>query len=70
MKNRGTDIRPYTKQFYKGNGVYFIFALCETLLTAVGALFVSWLIQQLVDLIGGCETGGGHCIYSKDNRSE
>ena len=29
MKNRKLDIRPYTKQFYKGNVVYFIFALCE-----------------------------------------
>ncbi len=57
MKNKGIDIRPYTKQFYKGNIVYFIFALCETLLGAIGALLVSWLIQQLVDLISGYETG-------------
>jgi len=57
MKNRKMDIRPYTKQFYKGNVVYFIIALCETLLSAIGALLVSWLIQQLVDLIGGYETG-------------
>ena len=51
------DICPYTKQFYKGNVVYFIIALCETLLSAIGALLVSWLIQQLVDRIGGYETG-------------
>ena len=57
MKNRKLDIRPYTKQFYKGNVVYFIFALCETLLGVIGALLVSWLIQQLIDLIGGYETG-------------
>ena len=57
MKNRNIDIRLYTKQFYKGNAVCFIFALCETLLQAAGALLVSWLIQQLVDLIGGYETG-------------
>lgn len=57
MKNRKMNIRPYTKQFYKGNIVYFIFALCETLLGAIGALLVSWLIQQLIDLIGGYETG-------------
>ena len=56
MKNKNIDIRPYTKQFYKGNVIYFIFALCETLLGAIGALLVSWLIQQLVDLIGGYET--------------
>ena len=57
MKKRKLDIRLYTKQFYKGNVVYFIFALCETLLGVIGALLVSWLIQQLIDLIGGYETG-------------
>ena len=57
MKKRKLDIRPYTKQFYKGNVVYFIFALCETLLGVIGALLVSWLIQQLIDLIGGYKTG-------------
>ena len=57
MKKRKLDIRPYTKQFYTGNVVYFIFALCETLLGVIGALLVSWLIQQLIDLIGGYETG-------------
>ena len=57
MKNTKLDIRPYTKQFYKGNVVYFIFALFTTLLGAIGALLVSWLIQQLIDLIGGYETG-------------
>lgn len=57
MKNRKLDIRPFTKQFYKGNVIYFIFALCETLLGAIGALLVSWLVQQLIDLIGGYETG-------------
>lgn len=57
MKNRKLDIRPYTKQFYKGNVVYFSFALCETLLIAIGSLLVSWLLQQLIDLIGGYDTG-------------
>lgn len=57
MKKKKPDIRQYTKQFYKGNVVYFVFALCETLLGAIGALLVSWLIQQLIDLIGGYDTG-------------
>jgi len=57
MKNSKLDIRLYTKQFYKGNVVCFIVALCETLLMSVGALLVSWMMQQLIDLIGGYETG-------------
>ena len=51
------DIRPFTKQFYKGNVVSFLFALCETLLVSIGALLCSWLMQQLIDLVGGYETG-------------
>lgn len=57
MRKKNPDIRPFTKQFYKGNVVHFIFALCEMLLGTIGALFLSWLIQQLVDLIGGYDTG-------------
>ena len=57
MKKRKVDIRPYKRQFYKGNVGCFIFALCNTLLTAIGELLVSWLIQQLTDLAGGYETG-------------
>ncbi len=57
MKNRRMDIRPYTKQFYKGNVVYFILSLFEPLIVTIGALLVSWLMQQLIDLIGGYETG-------------
>ena len=57
MKKRNQDIRSFTKQFYRGNIIYFVFALCETLLGAIGALFLSWLIQQLIDLIGGYDAG-------------
>ncbi len=57
MKNKKTDIRPYTKQFYRGNVICFLFSLFEILFSTLGALVVSWLIQQLVDLIGGCDTG-------------
>ena len=57
MKNSKVDIRPFTKQFYRGNVVNLVLSLCETLLASSGALLVSWLMQQLIDLIGGCETG-------------
>lgn len=53
MKSRKTDIRVYEKQFYKGNVVLFIYELCAIFISAVGALMVSWLIQQLIDLIAG-----------------
>ena len=55
--NKQTEIRPYIAQFYKGNRVCFTLALCETLLSAACALLVSWLLQQILDLIGGYDTG-------------
>lgn len=51
------DIRPYTREFYKGNVVCFIFILCETFLATISSLLVAWLLQQLLDLIGGYDTG-------------
>ena len=57
MKSKKVNISPYTKQFYRGNIVYFILALCETLLGAVCSLLLAWLIQQLIDLNGGNKTG-------------
>lgn len=57
MKKPRTDIRSYTRQFYKGNIVSFLFALCVTILGAIASLLVSWLIQQLIDLISGYDTG-------------
>ena len=57
MKSRTTDIQVYVKQFYKGNLTFFVIVLCDILLSVTGALMVSWLIQQLIDLIGGYETG-------------
>ncbi len=56
MKNQ-TDIRPYIAQFYKGNRICFSLALCETVLSAAASLVVSWLLQQILDLIGGYDTG-------------
>lgn len=48
-----TDIRPYTKQFYKGNLCYLILALFQTILVTMGNLVISWLIQQILDLVAG-----------------
>lgn len=53
MKNEKVNIRPYVKQFYKGNAGYFLLAICEVLFTTICSLAVAWLLQQLLDLIGG-----------------
>ena len=57
MKRNRIDIHPYTRQFYKHNMLCLLIALCGTLLITIAALLVSWLLQQLLDLIGGYDTG-------------
>lgn len=47
------SIRPYTKQFYKGNAFFFLLALGQTVLMIAANLTVSWLIQQILDLVAG-----------------
>ncbi len=55
-QNQKTHIRPYTKQFFKGNYFYLFLALMQTLLFTACNLAVSWLIQQILDLIAGENT--------------
>ena len=48
-----TNIRLYTKQFYKNNHICFAFAFCEVVFSAAISLAISWLLRELLDLIGG-----------------
>lgn len=57
MSSEKQTIRPYTKQFFRGNILHFLFSLCEILLGSIGSLAVSWLLQKLIDLIGGYDVG-------------
>ncbi len=52
-----SNVKEYTRQFYKNNIINFLLTLFATLCGAVNALLISWLLQQLTDLIGGYETG-------------
>lgn len=51
------SIRPYTKEFYRGNGVYFLLAMLQTVLAAFAELFFAWLLQQVTDLTTGADVG-------------
>ena len=48
-----TNIRPYTKQFYKNNRLCFAFAFSEAIFSAAIALVISWLLREILGLIGG-----------------
>ena len=50
------NIRPFTRQFYKGNMFCFVLAMLQTLLGTAAQLMISWLLQQVLDLITGANT--------------
>ena len=51
------DLRPYTRTFFRGNRLNFALALADVLLSAAANLLISWLLQQILDLIGGSGAG-------------
>lgn len=53
MKTQKIDIRLYTRQFYHKNIGLFLLGMLEMLLTVVMQLVVSWMLQQILDLMGG-----------------
>ena len=50
-------LRPYMRQFYRGNGWRFALALTVTLLQTAAAMMVSWLIQVIIDMATGADVG-------------
>ena len=56
-KQEKTNIKPFTRQFYRGNVGYLILAVLGLLLDTGVNLMISWLIQQLVDMTTGLDTG-------------
>ncbi len=53
MKREQVDIRPYTRQFFRGNGICIVLALVQTAYDTTLNLSLSWLLQQIIDLIAG-----------------
>ncbi|MBE5950515.1 MAG: ABC transporter ATP-binding protein [Lachnospiraceae bacterium] len=51
------SIRPYTKEFYRGNGIYFLLAMVQTVLATFAELSFAWLLQQVIDLTTGTDVG-------------
>ncbi len=57
MKGQKIDIRPYTKQFYKGNGINVALLIIVALGEVIISLVCSWLLLALTDLISGSDIG-------------
>ena len=50
-------LKPYIRQFYRGNGWRFSLALTVTLVQTAAAMMASWLIQVIIDLATGADIG-------------
>ena len=50
---RKTECKKYIAQFYKKNRIAFLIALITTLLTAAINLWISWVLQQMIDTVSG-----------------
>ena len=53
MSNDNKIIKPYIKQFYKKNKLNFTFALIEVIAVAAIMIGISWILQQVTDLVAG-----------------
>ena len=56
MKNKDDITKPFVRPLFKNNILNFILAFVGVLMITVGALFISFLIQQIVDAINGVST--------------
>lgn len=57
-KNPSKTIRrEYTRVFYQGNRLTLALDISCTVLTAAGNLLISWLLQQIIDVATGLDTG-------------
>ena len=55
--NKKELLKPYMRQFYKGNGWRFALALAVTLVLTAATMMVSWLIQVIIDMATGADVG-------------
>lgn len=56
MKNAKQLRKKYTRQFFKGNGIYLVLAMLQTITVVAANLFIAWLMQALVDTAIGTAT--------------
>lgn len=56
MKNIKKLRRLYTRQFFRGNGIYLFLAMLQTITVVAANLFIAWLMQILVDTATGSST--------------
>lgn len=56
MKMTNKLRKQYTRQFYKGNCLYIIIGIIQSVILAISQLYLAWLMQELVDTATGAST--------------
>ena len=51
------NIRPFTRQFYRGNRIRLALIVLQSILMSVASLALSWLLQMTIDLSTGMDVG-------------
>ncbi len=57
MTKNKPNIKPYLLQFYLGNIGYLLISMIQTLILTATSLLTAWVIQQIIDILGGVDTG-------------
>ena len=56
MKKTTQLRQQFTRQFYKGNGIYIFIGVVQSVILAISQLFLAWLMQELIDTATGAST--------------
>lgn len=54
---KGQNIRPFIRQFYRGNGIRLALIVLQSIMMSVASLVLSWLLQLTIDLATGMDVG-------------
>lgn len=54
---KSKNIRPFTRQFYRGNRIRLGLIVLQSILMSVASLVLSWLLQMTIDLATGMDVG-------------
>lgn len=54
---KDNKLRPFIRQFYRGNGWCLVLAMVHILLSTAAAMMISWLLQLIIDMATGSDIG-------------
>lgn len=55
--NKRNNIKPFVRQFYRGNGLRLALIVLQSIMMSAASLLLSWLLQLTIDLATGMDVG-------------